>query len=291
MSISASEKDWATSERDHPDTEGPTDLQEELARVFDKAVKELDLAWSALEEPTRSKPPPGCFEEEDPEAHDYVRMPPIEETVAVHLWPSSAPHLDHKAFTSTFLDSRTSSWSKYSQGTSSSIDFTSPALAMKGVDDLLYPGKTIIINDADEVWPHLYIGDMGIAVNCAELRSMQFTHVLNCAHSSRHDGEIYDGMGITYMGICAYDSPMYDMSAHFNNGAEFIHTALEEGGKILVHCQVGVSRSATIVLAYLMLKQNMTLTEAIKKVKERRGIYPNPGFLRQLINLHIQLYA
>lgn len=62
-------------------------------------------------------------------------------------------------------------------------------------------------------------------------------------------------------------------------------------GKILVHCQVGVSRSATIVLAYLMLKQNMTLAEAIKKVKERRGIYPNQGFLKQLINLHIQLYG
>jgi len=40
-----------------------------------------------------------------------------------------------------------------------------------------------------------------------------------------------------------------------------------------------------------MLKQNMTLTEAIKKVKERRGIYPNPGFLRQLMNIHIKLYG
>lgn len=62
-------------------------------------------------------------------------------------------------------------------------------------------------------------------------------------------------------------------------------------GKILVHCQVGISRSATIVLAYLMLKQNMTLVEAIKKVKDERGIYPNQGFLRQLINLHIKLYG
>lgn len=62
-------------------------------------------------------------------------------------------------------------------------------------------------------------------------------------------------------------------------------------GKILVHCHVGVSRSATVVLAYLMLKRNMTLVEAINKVKAGRGIIPNRGFLRQLIDLHIKLYG
>ncbi|ROI69451.1 Dual specificity protein phosphatase 26 [Anabarilius grahami] len=184
--------------------------------------------------------------------------------------------------------------SKYSEDTSSSakakIDFTSPVLALREIERLLSTGRAINCN-ADEVWPNLYIGNIDIAENCAEVRRCGFTHVLNCTHSSRHGGKIYDGMGVTYMGIDAQDSPTYDMSAHFNNGAEFIHRALNEGGKILVHCHVGISRSATLVLAYLMLKQNMTLVEAIKKVKDERGIYPNQGFLRQLINLHIKLYG
>uniref|UniRef100_A0A671MDQ4 Dual specificity protein phosphatase 26 n=2 Tax=Sinocyclocheilus anshuiensis TaxID=1608454 RepID=A0A671MDQ4_9TELE len=179
--------------------------------------------------------------------------------------------------------------SKYSDGTSRStqavVDFTSPGLAVMEVERLLVSGRAVISN-ADEVWPSLYIEE-----NCAEIRRHRFTHVLNCAHSSRRGGEIYDGMGITYMGIDAYDSPTYDMSANFNKAAEFIHTALKEGGKILVHCHVGVSRSATIVLAYLMLKHNMTLVEAIQKVKEGRGVFPNRGFLRQLIDLHIKLYG
>lgn len=55
MSISASEKeDWAGSERDCPDSEGPPDLQEELVRVMTKAVQELELTWSPLEEPAKS---------------------------------------------------------------------------------------------------------------------------------------------------------------------------------------------------------------------------------------------
>lgn len=62
-------------------------------------------------------------------------------------------------------------------------------------------------------------------------------------------------------------------------------------GKVLVHCHVGVSRSATLVLAYLMLKQNLTLVEAICAVKESLGVIPNRGFLRQLIKLDEQLFG
>nr|KAF6373496.1 dual specificity phosphatase 26 [Pipistrellus kuhlii] len=62
------------------------------------------------------------------------------------------------------------------------------------------------------------------------------------------------------------------MSIHFQTAADFIHRALSlPGGKILVHCAVGVSRSATLVLAYLMLYHHLTLVEAIKKVKDHRG--------------------
>ncbi len=57
MSISASEKeDWAESERDRSDSERPAkDLQEELIRVMNKAVLELELSWNPPEEPTKSK--------------------------------------------------------------------------------------------------------------------------------------------------------------------------------------------------------------------------------------------
>lgn len=70
-----------------------------------------------------------------------------------------------------------------------------------------------------------------------------------------------------------------------------MYIVITTAGKILVHCHVGVSRSATIVLAYLMLKHNMILVEAVKHVKQGRMIIPNRGFLRQLIDLHVKLYG
>lgn len=59
--------------------------------------------------------------------------------------------------------------------------------------------------------------------------------------------------------------------------------------KILVHCAVGVSRSASLVLAYLMINHHLPLIEAIKTVKEHRWISPNRGFLKHLRNLDVQL--
>ncbi|KAK5083569.1 hypothetical protein LTR05_006072 [Lithohypha guttulata] len=58
-------------------------------------------------------------------------------------------------------------------------------------------------------------------------------------------------------------------------------------GGVLVHCQLGQSRSASVVIAYLMRKQNMDYQTALSKVKYRRSIVrPNPGFQTQLQMWH-----
>ncbi|XP_040499228.1 dual specificity protein phosphatase 26 isoform X1 [Ursus maritimus] len=165
-----------------------------------------------------------------------------------------------------------------------------PFLNVFELERLLYTGKTAC-NHADEVWPGLYLGDQDIANNRRELRRLGITHVLNASHSRwRGTPEAYEGLGIRYLGVEAHDSPAFDMSIHFQTAADFIHRALSQpGGKILVHCAVGVSRSATLVLAYLMLYHRLTLVEAIKKVKDHRGIIPNRGFLRQLLALDRRL--
>ncbi|XP_017272645.1 dual specificity protein phosphatase 26 [Kryptolebias marmoratus] len=171
------------------------------------------------------------------------------------------------------------------------IDLSSPGLAVFELERLLFTGKAII-SHADEVWPRLYIGDQQSAENLADLSKHRFTHILNAAHSKRKgQPEIYEGMNITYMGVEGQDSCDYDMSVNFQAAADFIHRALSRGGKVLVHCHVGVSRSATLVLAYLMLRQNLPLVEAICAVKNNRGVIPNRGFLRQLIKLDGQLFG
>lgn len=64
---------------------------------------------------------------------------------------------------------------------------------------------------------------------------------------------------------------------------------LPSAGKILVHCAMGRSRSATLVLAYLMIHKNMTLVDAIQQVAKNRCVLPNRGFLKQLRELDKQL--
>ncbi|PSN30522.1 hypothetical protein C0J52_24114 [Blattella germanica] len=78
------------------------------------------------------------------------------------------------------------------------------------------------------------------------------------------------------------DTPREDLLSHFEDTADFINSGQEQG-VVLVHCYFGVSRSATIVIAYMMKKYELTYEEAFERVKsKRRFVGPNPGFISQL---------
>ncbi|KAL6075211.1 Dual specificity protein phosphatase 6 [Balamuthia mandrillaris] len=64
---------------------------------------------------------------------------------------------------------------------------------------------------------------------------------------------------------------------------EFIAQAKQANEKILVHCQLGANRSPTVVLAYLVKHEEMTLKEAVRHVKKRRPlVHPVDRYLLQL---------
>ncbi|KAL4640010.1 dual specificity protein phosphatase 13 [Arapaima gigas] len=168
-------------------------------------------------------------------------------------------------------------------------DPESPTLAE--LECLLYSGKSSC-NHVDEVWPNLFLGDMCVAHDRHGLWKMGITHVLNAAHGKMYCKGSHDFYGTTvdYHGVPANDLPTFDMSPYFYSAADYIHKALDTpGAKIFVHCAVGVSRSASLVLAYLMIYHHFSLIDAIKRVKENRWIFPNRGFLKQLLKLDIDL--
>ncbi|XP_062958191.1 dual specificity phosphatase 29 isoform X5 [Cynocephalus volans] len=125
------------------------------------------------------------------------------------------------------------------------------------------------------------------------LQRAGFTHVLNAAHGRWNvdtGPAFYRDMAIEYHGVEADDLPTFDLSVFFYPAAAFIHSALrDDHNKILVHCAMGRSRSATLVLAYLMIHRNMTLVDAIQQVAKNRCVLPNRGFLKQLRELDTQL--
>jgi protein-tyrosine phosphatase len=63
--------------------------------------------------------------------------------------------------------------------------------------------------------------------------------------------------------------------------------------RVLIHCAAGVSRSATLAAGHLMLSDwELDMDSAIEKVKSARSVAnPNPGFLRDLYELEVNLYV
>uniref|UniRef100_A0A3Q3WDT2 Dual specificity protein phosphatase n=1 Tax=Mola mola TaxID=94237 RepID=A0A3Q3WDT2_MOLML len=110
------------------------------------------------------------------------------------------------------------------------------------------------------------------------------THVLNAAHGKLYcqgSEDLYGTMVKCY-GVPDNDLPTFDLSLFFYPAAEFINQALTSGGKVFVHCAVGVGPSATLVLAFLMIHHQHGLLSSLRFVQQKRWIFPNRGFLRQL---------
>ncbi|XP_042666331.1 serine/threonine/tyrosine-interacting-like protein 2 [Centrocercus urophasianus] len=144
----------------------------------------------------------------------------------------------------------------------------------------------------DEVWPNVFIAEKSVAVNKSRLKRLGITHILNAAHGTGvYTGpDFYNGLNIQYMGIEVDDFPDMDISKHFHPAAEFMDEALlTYRGKILVSSEMGISRSAVLVAAYLMIYHHMTILEALMTLRKKRAIYPNDGFLKQLRELNEQL--
>ncbi|XP_066519926.1 dual specificity protein phosphatase 13A-like [Hoplias malabaricus] len=164
-------------------------------------------------------------------------------------------------------------------------------LSVKDLEKVLDSCK-LDLHQIDEVWPNIYIGNVGIAQNRSALRRLGITHILNAAHSKR--GSVGDqsfyGSSFVYCGIPAEDSSHFDLDVYFRPAAEFIHRGLKSpDGKVLVHCIMGMSRSSSLVLAYLMLYQHLSLCSAVQRLIQKRAIYPNRNFLALLLDLDLQL--
>lgn len=82
------------------------------------------------------------------------------------------------------------------------------------------------------------------------------------------------------------------INSHFTVSHEFIEAARKENKKVVVHCEVGMSRSPTIVISYLMHHHGMSLREAYRHVKLRRSIIqPNMGFIKQLMQYEKSIFG
>ena len=128
------------------------------------------------------------------------------------------------------------------------------------------------------VFHNLFIGDYLISINYEALNSKKITHILICAEelSPRYPESF------KYKKLLLDDDPNYPIFECFDEAFDFIEQGLKSG-VVLVHCAQGRSRSATIVLMYLMRSKRITFKKALSYLKERhKNADPNQGFCNQL---------
>ncbi|XP_028391868.1 dual specificity protein phosphatase 19-like [Dendronephthya gigantea] len=126
---------------------------------------------------------------------------------------------------------------------------------------------------------NLYISSQDGAHNIQELKDHNITHILNVAIgivNAFQEDFLYKTVEIS-------DLPEKNITAYFPELFAFIKEGMANGGT-LVHCNAGVSRSSTVVTAFLMQTKKLCLQKAFHLVKQGRpSAKPNEGFWKQLM--------
>ncbi|RAL41466.1 hypothetical protein DM860_010260 [Cuscuta australis] len=138
----------------------------------------------------------------------------------------------------------------------------------------------------------LFIGGALAARSVHTLQHIGITHILClCTNEiGQSDSQFPDLFEYKNFSIC--DNEDSNISDLFEEAHDFIDHVEKIGGKILVHCFEGKSRSAAVVLAYLMLRKNFTLLRAWNTLKRvHRRAQPNDGFARLLLELDHKLHG
>ncbi|NP_001085371.1 dual specificity protein phosphatase 22-A L homeolog [Xenopus laevis] len=124
----------------------------------------------------------------------------------------------------------------------------------------------------------LYLGNIRDSEDKATLNRNGITHIVSVHNNAK---PVLQEM--TYLCISASDSSSQNLIQHFKQCIKFIHESRLHGGGCLVHCLAGVSRSTTMLVAYLMTVTNFGWDECLSAVRSVRSyVGPNFGFQQQL---------
>ncbi|EGZ21111.1 hypothetical protein PHYSODRAFT_542317 [Phytophthora sojae] len=135
----------------------------------------------------------------------------------------------------------------------------------------------------------LFLGNMWHAQSKQVVSHLGITHVVN---ASLDVGNTFESDGVKYLNVTIKDRPEADISSYFDAAYRFIESAKRtQHGRVLVHCTQGISRSATLVIMYLMRANNWSLVTAVNFAMASRGVvYPNQGFIKSLMVEEFRLY-
>ena len=137
----------------------------------------------------------------------------------------------------------------------------------------------------------LYISSYKTASTVTDLKNLKITNIINCS------GDLCENLtpessllNIDYLTLNIRDNVSENIESLFFKCINYINKVKENNGRVLIHCYKGVSRSVSIVIAYLIYLYRWTYDEAFDFVQSKRSIAnPNIGFYLQLKTFHKRL--
>ncbi|WOL01951.1 hypothetical protein Cni_G10670 [Canna indica] len=143
--------------------------------------------------------------------------------------------------------------------------------------------------ECSKVADHIYLGGDFVAKNREILRQHGITHVLNCVGFVCPE---YFKSDLVYRTLWLQDSPSEDITSILYDVFDYFEDVRQQKGRVFVHCCKGVSRSTSLVIAYLMWREGQSFDDAFQFVKAARGIAdPNVGFACQLLQCQKRVHA
>lgn len=150
----------------------------------------------------------------------------------------------------------------------------------------LFPGPHNPFHVLSQVTDHLFLSGASV-LNEENLRRFNIQHVINATHEVCCVA--YDNIMCTRIPVD--DDPDEDISRYFDQVADQINSIISMNHNVLVHCVAGASRSASLVLAYLMKYHHMSLKDSFIFLDGKRSVIrPNISFCKQLIEYENRLF-
>jgi protein-tyrosine phosphatase len=148
------------------------------------------------------------------------------------------------------------------------------------------------ISEFSQIRSNLYLGDISDAGDYETLINNKIKLIVNCTEDISNFFEDMENNPFKYLRCPMEDLEEVDIQQHFDTAHAAILETIQNGGSVLVHCRGGVSRSATIIISYLIKHEKMTLMQAYNHTRtNRRIIGPNIGFWDKLMALEIEIHG
>ncbi|RTG81648.1 uncharacterized protein DC041_0001868 [Schistosoma bovis] len=122
-----------------------------------------------------------------------------------------------------------------------------------------------------------------VAQNLNLLNNYNVTHIINLISNIIPN---YFPEYFHYLSLIVYDNLTFQLNDILNDCFNFLNIVKQTKGCCFIHCEAGISRSPSIIIAYLMKFYNYSYDNAYNLVNNSRNICINVNFKSQLMRLN-----